>query len=141
VKIRLVVVGRLREQYLRDAEGEYCKRLRGYCTLSVVEAKDEAALLRAMPERGRGRLVVVDERGDNLSSREFAESCLRGPGSDLVVFAVGGPDGHSQAVRDRADAVIAFGRMTIAHRLVRILLLEQIYRGFRILRGEPYHRD
>jgi 23S rRNA (pseudouridine1915-N3)-methyltransferase len=57
------------------------------------------------------------------------------------VFAIGGADGHSPAVRERAAHVVSFGKMTIAHRLVRVLLAEQIYRGFRILRGEPYHRD
>jgi len=58
-----------------------------------------------------------------------------------VVFAIGGPDGHGDELRDRAKRLLAYGQMTIAHRLVRLIALEQIYRGFKILRGEPYHRD
>ena len=83
--------------------------------------------------------MVLDETGAAPSSREFADLCLSG--GQTVVFAIGGADGHSVAVRKRADKVISFGRMTIAHRLMRVLLAEQIYRGFRIRRGEPYHRD
>ena len=95
-----------------------------------------AALRRPVP--GGALLVALDERGATPPSGEFAELCLRG--GQTVVFAIGGPDGHSDAVRTRARHLVSFGRMTVAHRLVRILLHEQIYRGFRILRGEPYHR-
>jgi len=137
LKVLVVAVGRLKEAYLREAEAEYRKRLRPYCSFDVVEVKDEAALLRAVPERAL--LIALDEGGVAPSSREFAELCLSG--GQTVVFAIGGPDGHSDAVRKRARHVVSFGRMTIAHRLVRVLLAEQIYRGFRILRGEPYHRD
>jgi 23S rRNA (pseudouridine1915-N3)-methyltransferase len=137
VKVLVVAVGRLKEAYLREAEAEYRKRLRTYCKLEVAEVKDEAALLRAVPDRAT--LVALDESGVTPSSREFADKCLGG--GQTVVFAIGGPDGHSDAVRKRARHVISFGRMTIAHRLIRVLLAEQIYRGFRILRGEPYHRD
>jgi len=90
-----------------------------------------------VPERAL--LIALDEGGTSPSSRDFADLCLRG--GQTVVFAIGGPDGHSDAVRRRARHVLSFGRMTIAHRLIRVLLHEQIYRGFRILRGEPYHRD
>jgi 23S rRNA (pseudouridine1915-N3)-methyltransferase len=80
-----------------------------------------------------------------MTSLEFSRDVLgaeelRGGGAP-VVFAIGGPDGHSDALRDRARKLIAFGRLTIAHRLVRLIALEQLYRGFRILRGEPYHRE
>lgn len=141
MKIQIVAVGRLKEDYLRAAEAEYRKRLRPLCSLEILEVKDEAALQAAIPERAH--LYVLDERGDQLSSEEIARALgdeqLRGAGAP-VVFAIGGPDGHSEAVRQRARRRIAFGRITIAHRLVRLLLLEQIYRGFKILRGEPYHR-
>jgi len=136
VRVDIVAVGRLKERYLREAEAEYHKRLRPYCTLSVTEVKSEDALLRAL--RPRARLVALDEAGASPTSREFAARHLHG--DRPVVFAIGGADGHSDAVRARADHLISFGRMTIAHRLVRVLLAEQIYRGFRILRGEPYHR-
>jgi 23S rRNA (pseudouridine1915-N3)-methyltransferase len=143
MKITLAVVGRLKESYLVAAEDEYRKRLRPYCTLTVSEARDEAALLAALP--ATAQLYAFDERGGELTSTEFAADILgaeamRGGGAP-VVFAIGGADGHTPALRARAKRLIAFGRLTIAHRLVRVLVLEQLYRGFKILRGEPYHRD
>ena len=103
---------------------------------------DEAALLRKLPPGGY--LVALDERGEQVTSEELARGILaveeqRGGGRP-VVFAIGGADGHSEALRGHADRAIAFGRITIAHRLVRVLLAEQIYRAFTILRGHPYHR-
>lgn len=132
----VLAVGRLKERYFRDAEAEYAKRLRPYCALAIRELRDDAALAAAVPDRAR--LVALDERGDAIDSRAFAEQFLSGGD---VAFAIGGADGHAPELLRRADHRIAFGRMTIAHRLVRIVLLEQIYRGFRIARGEPYHRD
>ncbi len=142
MKITLLCCGRLKEDYLRAAEAEYRKRLRPYCQLEVVEVKSDAALQRALP--AGAHLYVFDERGDHLSSREFADVLadeeVRGGGA-RVIFAIGGADGHSEALRRQATRIIAFGRLTIAHRLVRVLALEQLYRGFRIVRGQPYHRD
>jgi 23S rRNA (pseudouridine1915-N3)-methyltransferase len=143
VKVVVSVVGRLKEPYLVAAEDEYKKRLRPYCTLSVAEAKNEAALVAALP--AHAHLYAFDERGEALTSQAFAADILgheqsHGAGAPLV-FAIGGADGHTDLVRRRARKLLSFGRLTIAHRLVRILVLEQLYRGFRILRGEPYHRD
>jgi 23S rRNA (pseudouridine1915-N3)-methyltransferase len=109
----------------------------------VREAKDEAALLSALP--ATAHLYAFDERGASMTSTAFARDilgaeALRGGGAP-VAFAIGGPDGHGDALRARARQLIAFGQLTIAHRLVRLLVLEQLYRGFRILRGEPYHRE
>jgi 23S rRNA (pseudouridine1915-N3)-methyltransferase len=142
VKIRILAVGRLKEEHWKAAEAEYAKRLRPYCRLELREVADEAALLAALPRPGC--VVALDERGVQPTSEELARDLigteeLRGGGRPLV-FAIGGPDGHSDAVRTRADRTIAFGRITIAHRLVRVVLLEQLYRAYRILRGEPYHR-
>jgi 23S rRNA (pseudouridine1915-N3)-methyltransferase len=143
MKVIVAVVGRLKEPYLVAAEDEYKKRLRPYCTLTVHEARDEAALLAALP--AGAHLYAFDERGDALTSAGFAHDLLgheqQHGGGAPVVFAIGGADGHGDALRARARKLIAFGRLTIAHRLVRILVLEQLYRGFKILRGEPYHRD
>lgn len=143
MKIKLLCVGRLRESYLRDAEAEYQKRLRPYCQLEVVEVKDEAALLAACGQRAH--VYMLDERGEELTSRDFARDIIaaeeqHGGGAE-VVFAIGGPEGHSQAARRRATRLLAFGKLTIAHRLVRLLIHEQIYRAYKIVRGEPYHRD
>jgi 23S rRNA (pseudouridine1915-N3)-methyltransferase len=143
MKISLLVVGRLKEAYLVAAEEDYKKRLRLYCTFSVVECKDEPALLAAIP--ATAQLYVFDERGASMSSTAFAAEILgaeaaHGAGRPIC-FAIGGADGHTDAVRKRAKRMISFGQLTIAHRLVRILAVEQLYRGFRILRGEPYHRE
>jgi len=143
MKVIVAVVGRLKESYLTLAEAEYRKRLRPYCTLVVHEAKDEVSLLAAVPSGAH--LYAFDERGEALTSTAFAHDVLgheqQHGGGAPVVFAIGGADGHSDAVRGQARKLIAFGRLTIAHRLVRVLVLEQLYRGFKILRGEPYHRD
>jgi len=133
----------LKEPYLAAAEDEYRKRLRPYCTLQIVEAKDEPALLAALPERVH--LYAFDERGESPTSVAFAHELLGAEqqhgGGVAVAFAIGGPDGHSDVLRGRAKRLLSFGQLTIAHRLVRVLVLEQLYRGFRILRGEPYHRE
>ena len=141
MKLALAVVGRLKERYLSDAEDEYAKRLRAYCTLSIVESADERALLAALP--ATAHVYAFDERGELVTSAELASLIgheeLHGGGAP-VAFAIGGPDGHGDALRARAKKLIAFGRMTIAHRLVRVIALEQLYRAFTILRGAPYHR-
>lgn len=143
MKVTVAVVGRLKEAHLAAAEEDYGKRLRRYCTFAVAEHKDEAALLAALP--AAAHVYALDERGDLITSAELARDILGAEemhgGGAPVVFAIGGADGHSAALRARARRLLAFGRITIAHRLVRVLLAEQLYRGFTILRGEPYHRD
>ena len=142
MKIHVFVIGKLKERYFQDAEAEYLKRLRPYCKLELRELKNEEALLKALP--AGAKLIALDERGSQITSQAFSnifrDEELRGGGAPIV-FAIGGADGHSEAVRKRADMLIAFGKATIAHRLVRLILLEQVYRGYRILRGEPYHRE
>ena len=143
MKITLAVVGRLKEDYLRAAEDEYRKRLRPYCTLDVVEHKTIEALLAAMP--AGAHLYAFDERGETLSSAELARDVIaaeemRGGGAP-VWFVIGGADGLGDPARARARRLLSFGRFTIAHRLVRVLVLEQIYRAYKIARGEPYHRE
>ena len=143
MKLTLAVVGRLKESYFVEAEAEYRKRLKPFCTLAVTEARDEAAVLAALP--ANAHLYAFDEKGGQLTSVAFAYDVLGAEqqhgGGAPVVFAIGGADGHSDALRKRAKKLIAFGQLTIAHRLVRLLVLEQLYRGFKILRGEPYHRE
>jgi 23S rRNA (pseudouridine1915-N3)-methyltransferase len=142
VKITIAAVGRLKEPYLVAACAEYEKRLRPYCTLAVTEAKDEAALLAALP--ANAHVYAFDERGESITSAQLAELVATEQshgGGAPIVFAIGGADGHGDALRARATKLLAFGRMTIAHRLVRVLVLEQLYRAFKIVRGEPYHRE
>lgn len=142
MKIHLGAIGKLKEPYFVAAEEEYRKRLRPYCTLTVHEAKDEAALIKALPDGAHW--YVFDERGETITSQQFAEllaaEAQHGQGVPVALL-IGAADGHSDAVRKRAKKLIAFGKLTIAHRLVRILVLEQLYRAFKINRGEPYHRD
>lgn len=142
MKIAIATVGKLKEPWQIAASTDYEKRLRPYCSLAIAEAKDEARLVTALPQRSH--LYAFDERGDAITSRQLADilaaEASHGGGAP-VVFAIGGADGHSDAIRNRAIRLLAFGRMTIAHRLVRILVLEQLYRAFKILHGEPYHRD
>ena len=143
MKVTLAVVGRLKERYFVDAEDEYRKRLRPFCSLTVTESKDEQALIASLPDNAH--LFAFDERGKSMTSVAFANDILGAEqshgGGAPVVFAIGGVAGHSDLLRQRAKKLVSFGQLTIAHRLVRLLVLEQLYRGFKILRGEPYHRD
>jgi len=137
----VLAVGRMKEDYFRAAEAEYTRRLRPFCRLTVEELKDEPALLRAVPD---GALVVaLDSTGDLVTSEELSARLLGREelhgGGRTIAFAIGGPDGHTDALRRRAGRTIAFGRVTMPHRLVRVVLLEQLYRAFTILRGHPYH--
>ena len=142
LKVTIAVVGRLKEDYLRAAEDEYRKRLKSYCSLDVLEYKTIEALLEAAP--ASAHLYAFDERGDLLASAEVASLVsaeeMKGGGAP-VWFVIGGADGLGDAARKRAKRLIAFGRLTIAHRLVRVLVMGQLYRAFKIARGEPYHRE
>jgi 23S rRNA (pseudouridine1915-N3)-methyltransferase len=143
VKVTLLVVGRLKEAYFKAAEEEFRKRLRPFCSFELSELRDEAALLAAIP--ANGHLYAFDERGESITSQAFAHEILgheeQHGGGAPVFFAIGGADGHSDALRARARRILSFGKLTIAHRLVRLLAVEQIYRGYSILRGSPYHRE
>jgi 23S rRNA (pseudouridine1915-N3)-methyltransferase len=110
--------------------------------VTVREVKDDSALIAALPPRAR--LCALDSGGEILSSEEIARKIVgaaeqHGGGAPLA-FAIGGPDGLGAEVKARAERLVAFGRITLPHRLARIVLLEQLYRAYAILRGEPYHR-
>ena len=141
MKVHILAVGRLKEAAFRDAEAEYLKRLRGKATVEVRELKDEPALLAAVPPRAR--LILLDEKGALWSSEDFAKVLgdeeLRGGGRPVVI-AIGGADGWTAAARAKTKETFSLGRITLPHRLVRVVIAEQLYRGFSILRGEPYHR-
>ena len=158
MKIRIVAVGKLKEKYLREGVAEYEKRLAPFASVELLETREEymaenpseaqrqqtlakegERLLRLVPERSF--LIVLDVGGKLLSSealaKELASLALQGQ-SDLA-FLIGGAFGLSSAVRDRADLRISFSPMTFTHQMVRLLLYEQIYRAFKINRGEKYH--
>jgi 23S rRNA (pseudouridine1915-N3)-methyltransferase len=154
VRITLVAVGRLKERHWREAAGEYLKRLGPYARVELVEIADRdvsadearaldaegADVLRALPE---GATVAVLEIGGAQRSSEAFARWLEGLGTSgrpHVVFVIGGAAGLHPNVLARADERISLGPMTLPHQLARVVLLEQIYRAFRIIRGEPYHR-
>lgn len=154
MRILVVAVGKLKEPHFRAAADEYLKRLRPYADVRVIEvadqdlAKGEAAarraeaesVLRALPEGAH--VIALDARGTQRTSEEFAErlSDLALEGRSTVAFVVGGSAGLDASVIVRADETLSLGAMTFPHQLARVVLLEQIYRAFRIARGEPYHR-
>jgi 23S rRNA (pseudouridine1915-N3)-methyltransferase len=153
MRIRIVAVGKDRSGLYAPAVEEYAKRLARHARFEVVEvpeARKLAGTTRAKEEEGeallakldpRERVVLLDERGQEPSSVELArrlEKWLAG-GKDLA-FVIGGSDGHGEAVRARADETLSLSRLTLAHRLARVVLAEQLYRAFTIVRGEPYHK-
>lgn len=154
--IRIVCVGKLKEKYFREAESEYAKRLKRYCDLKILEVKDETpkddsprSLEQARRVEGdritahlKGYVVACDIKGSTFNSETFS-SFIEGltlSGESHVSFVIGGSTGLSEAVLTRVDLRLSFSRMTLPHRLFRIVLLEQIYRAFRIARGETYHK-
>jgi 23S rRNA (pseudouridine1915-N3)-methyltransferase len=153
VKLRIVAVGKDRSGLYAPAVEEYAKRISRYVRFEVVEvpeARRHAGTPRAKDEEGeallarlgeRERVVLLDERGDEETSVVFARRVERwlARGQD-VALVIGGSDGHGEAVRARADERIALSRLTLAHRLARLVLAEQLYRAMTILRGEPYHK-
>ena len=156
IRITVVAVGKLKEKFWAAACDEYLKRLRPYAKVVVAEIPDvdparaggvEAAreregagILAAIPEGARAVLMAIEgtQRSSVAFSRHLDEVALRGE-SDLA-FIIGGSDGVSDAVRARADETFSFGPITLPHNLARVVLLEQIYRAFKISRGEPYHK-
>ena len=142
MKLTIAWIGKTKNPAIQSLTDEYLKRLRQYAEVEGVSLKDEAALLKLGDRGGRRRLVLLDSRGKQLSSEELAVF-LRDHQEKTplpLVFAVGPADGFSDEVRKRqADFTLSLGKVTIAHELARVLLLEQIYRGFTILKGHPYH--
>jgi len=139
-ELLILAVGRLKDPLLERASADYFKRCRGRFAGKVREVKTLARLKAAVP--GDATLVCLDPRGRAESSERFArrlETWLQIP-SRPVVFAIGGADGLDQELRDRAHHVMSLGPMTLAHRLARLVLTEQLYRAVSILEGSPYHR-
>ena len=157
--LRIIAVGRLRESFWQEAAADYIRRLRPYARLEMVEvaisskeALSPAAEVRAMETEGAeileklkrhsGPVIALDRKGDALDSQQLAgrlEGLILG-GKSEVAFIIGGPLGLAPAVLDRADLLISFSMMTFPHQLMRVILLEQIYRSFRIMHHEPYHK-
>jgi len=153
VRLRLAVVGRVKEPHWRAACDEYLKRLRSYATMDIMEVSDRhlgtdpgravaaegVDLLRALPDGSY--VVVLDLGGTQRTSEQFSEdlAALMVRGRSDITFVIGGSAGLAPEVLARADVVLALSKMTLPHQLARVVLLEQIYRAFRIMRNEPYH--
>lgn len=146
LKITIFAVGKLKEAFWKDAVAEYLKRLSGYATLTIREIpdsnknKEAEALLTALPEHTP--LILLDIKGKETSSEDLARKLdtYALEGASHLVFIIGGSDGVTPEVRARATERLSFGPITLPHNLARVVLLEQIYRAFKISRGEPYHK-
>ncbi len=140
MKLALLAVGKLKEAWVQEGCAEYAKRVRGKLPLDLVEVKDDGELTRKIPPRYK--LWALDERGKQLASEELAASLKKAmdAGEQGIAMIVGGADGLPRDLVARADFVWSLGRLTLPHRLARLIVLEQLYRALSILRGEPYHR-
>lgn len=160
MKLRVVAVGRVKSGPERDLVERYSERLRGtgrsigvggVDLIEIPESRAANAAARKREEadafenrlKDCSTLIAFDERGQHLTSRAFAALIERGAqaGAGDMAFLIGGPDGLDPAIRERANTVVAFGSLTMPHQLVRVLVLEQLYRAATILTGHPYHRD
>jgi 23S rRNA (pseudouridine1915-N3)-methyltransferase len=143
VKIRIAWIGKTKEQAIQALTDDYLKRLARYADVAGMAVKDEAAILtlaRGERQKERHKLILLDSRGKQLSSEELAQFLDREQLQALpLLFAIGGADGFSEQARREAGFVLSLGRMTLPHELARVILLEQLYRGFTILKNHPYH--
>lgn len=159
MEIRILTVGKIKEKYLNDGIAEYAKRLSRYCKLNFIQVPDEKtpdkafdALNRQIKETEGNRLlshireqdyvIALAIDGKMLDSVELSDLIARlgVQGKSSIVFVIGGSLGLSDAVLKRADYKLSFSRMTFPHQLMQMILLEQIYRGYRIMNHEPYHK-
>lgn len=159
MKITVLTVGKIKEKYLRDAIAAYTKRLSRYCKLEIIEVADEKTPDNASENaeemirqkeaerllkyiREDAYLITLEIGGKQLTSEEFSEKIekLGIQGTSHIIFVIGGSIGIGKAVLEKSDYALSFSKMTFPHQLMRVILLEQIYRGFKIIAGEPYHK-
>jgi len=145
VKLKVAWVGKTKEPAIQSLTDEYLKRIGRYVPVEGVSLKDEAAL-KGLGGRGarphtNHSMVVLDSRGKQMSSEELARFLgeYQDRNSLPLVFAIGPANGFSDETRESASLLLSLGKMTLAHELARVVLLEQIYRAFTILQGHPYH--
>lgn len=159
MKITILTVGKIKEKYLRDAIAEYTKRLSKYCKPEIIEVADEKTpdnasetveenirtkegerLLKFV--RDDAYVITLEINGKQLSSEELAEKIekLGVQGTSHIMFIIGGSIGLGKEVLARSDYALSFSKMTFPHQLMRVILLEQVYRSYRIINGEPYHK-
>lgn len=145
MKLKVAWIGKTKEPAIQTLTDEYLKRISRYAQVEGVALRDEAVLLAQCERSGKNAakstLVLMDSRGKELSSEQFAQ--FLGEYQDRnplpLLFAIGGADGFSQETRALAKHMVSLGKMTLTHEIARVVLLEQIYRAFTILKGHPYH--
>ena len=159
MKITILTVGKIKEKYLKDAIDEYSKRLSKYCKLEIIEVADEKTpdnasevvedmirskeaerLMKYIKEDAF--VITLEINGKQLSSEELADKVekLGVQGISHIVFVIGGSIGLGTDVLNRSNFALSFSKMTFPHQLMRVVLLEQVYRSYRIINGEPYHK-
>ena len=159
MKITLITVGKIKEKYLKDAISEYSKRLSRYCKLEIIEVADEKTpdnasqivedgirdkegerILKYVKEAAF--VVTLEIKGKLLTSEELADKIetLGIQGTSHIIFIIGGSIGLGNEVLKRSNYALSFSKMTFPHQLMRVILLEQIYRSYRIINHEPYHK-
>ena len=159
MKITIITVGKIKEKYLKDAIAEYSKRLSKYCKLEIVEVADEKTpdnasetvenQIRAKEGerilkyvKDDAYVVTLEIKGRQVTSEELTDKIdtLGIQGTSHITFIIGGSIGLGEQVLARSDYALSFSKMTFPHQLMRVILLEQIYRSYRIIHGEPYHK-
>ena len=159
MKITVITVGKIKENYLRHAIAEYSKRLSKYCKLEIIEVADEktpdhaSELVECNIRDKEGErilkyikddayIITLEIEGNQLTSEAFAEKInqLGIQGTSHITLIIGGSIGLSDDIIKRSNYALSFSKMTFPHQLMRVILLEQIYRGYRIMSGEPYHK-
>ena len=159
MKITLLTVGKIKEKYLKDAIAEYSKRLSKYCKLEIIEVADEKTpdnasevVENVIRDKEGERLlkyvkddafvITLEIKGKMMTSEELAEKIdtLGIRGVSHIMFIIGGSIGLGEDVIKRSDFALSFSKMTFPHQLMRVILLEQIYRSYRIIAGDPYHK-
>ncbi len=145
MKIKVAWIGKTKEPAIQTLTDEYLKRISHYAEVAGLALKDEAAILslasgERQQQKERHKLVLLDARGKQLSSEELAEFLEREQvNATPLVFAIGGSDGFSDEARRQAAFTLSLGKMTLPHELARVVLVEQLYRAFTILKRHPYH--
>ena len=150
--IKIITVGQLKEKYLKEAVEEYKKRLSKYTNLEIIEIKDEGLVEESKAIELEGEkinkyldnkdyIITLEIEGKQMSSVEFSEKLERIQiENSNIVFIIGGSYGLSKSIKDKSNLKLSFSKMTFPHQLFRVILLEQIYRSFKIMNNEKYHK-
>ena len=156
MKIKIIALGKIKEKFLKDGIDEFLKRLTPYTSLEIIELnpieiKDENLIQKALDEEGKNILshikddsfvITMEIQGKQLSSEEFAQKIndITMNGISELIFIIGSSYGISDEVSKRSDFKLSMSKMTFLHQFARLILVEQIYRAFKILKGEKYHK-